>query len=76
MSSILVQPQTANIMNAVMCGLMSFGLLMTPQNYARWRIPKSWFSNLPENRDNKIYYVGQFMAFLMLGGCSSNIIKS
>jgi len=42
MSSVIVQPQTANIMNAVMCGLMSFGLLMTPQKiYARWSISKS-----------------------------------
>ena len=70
MSSVLVQPQTANIMNAVMCGLMSFGLLMTPQKFMQGgQYQNPWFNNLPENRDNKIYYVGQFMAFLMLGGC-------
>ena len=70
MSSVIVQPQTANIMNAVMCGLMSFGLLMTPQKFMQGgEYQNPWFSNLPENRDNKLYYVGQFMAFLMLGGC-------
>ena len=70
MSSVIVQPQTANIMNAVMCGLMSFGLLMTPQKFMQGgQYQRPWFSNLPENRDNKLYYVGQFMAFLMLGGC-------
>tara|TARA_A100001015_G_scaffold154354_1_gene171330 strand:+ start:888 stop:1805 length:918 start_codon:yes stop_codon:yes gene_type:complete len=70
MSSVLVQPQTANIMNAVMCGLMSFGLLMTPQKFMQGgQYQNPWFSNIPENRDNKLYYVGQLMAFLMLGGC-------
>ena len=70
MSSVIIQPQTANIMNAVMCGLMSFGLLMTPQKFMQGgQYQNPWFSNLPKNRDNKLYYVGQFMAFLMLGGC-------
>ena len=41
MSSLIVNPLTANVMNAVMCGLMSFGLLMTPQNLCRRCIPKS-----------------------------------
>jgi hypothetical protein len=70
MSSIIVSPLTANIMNAVMCGLMSFGLLITPQKFMQGGAYQSpWFSNLPDNRDNKLYYIGQFMAFLMLGGC-------
>ena len=43
--------------------------LMTPQKFMQGGVQNPWFSNLPENRDNKIYYVGQFMAFLMLGGC-------
>ena len=70
MSSVIVQPITANIMNAVMCGLMSFGLLMTPQKFMQGgEYQKPWFSNLPEESDNKLYYIGQFMGFLMLGGC-------
>ena len=70
MSSIIVQPQTANIMNAVMCGLMSFGLLMTPQQFMKGGVYQNpWFRNLPEESDNKLYYIGQFMGFLMLGGC-------
>ena len=70
MSTVLVQPQTANIMNAVMCGLMSFGLLMTPQKFMQGGAYQNpWFNNLPPERDNKLYYMGQFMAFLMLGGC-------
>lgn len=69
MSSVIVSPQTANIMNAVMCGLMSFGLLMTPQKFMQGGAYQSpWFENLPEDRDNKLYYLGQFMGFLMLGG--------
>lgn len=70
MSSAIVQPITANIMNAVMCGLMSFGLLVTPQKFMQGGAYQSpWFNNLPEERDNKLYYLGQFMSFLMLGGC-------
>jgi hypothetical protein len=70
MSSIIVQPQTANIMNAVLCSLMSFGLLMTPQQFMKGGVYQNpWFSNLPEESDNKLYYIGQFMGFLMLGGC-------
>ena len=70
MSSLIVEPKTANIMNAVMCGLMSFGLLMTPQKFMQGgAYQEPWFKDLPENRDNRLYYLGQFMAFLMLGGC-------
>lgn len=70
MNSVIVNPLTANVMNAVMCGLMSFGLLMTPQKFMQGgQYQKPWFSNLPEERDNKIYYLGQFMGFIMLGGC-------
>ena len=70
MSSVIVEPQTANIMNAVMCGLFSFGLLMTPQKFMQggaYQYP--WLENLPKERDNRLYYLGQFMGFLMLGGC-------
>ena len=70
MSSVIVNPLTANVMNAVMCGLMSFGLLMTPQKFMQGgQYQNPWFNNLPENRNNKLYYLGQFMAFIMLGGC-------
>ena len=66
----IINPIVANTLNAVMCGLMSFGLLMTPQKFMQggaYQAP--WFKDLPEERDNKLYYVGQFMAFVMLGGC-------
>ena len=70
MSSVIVQPLTANVMNAVMCGLMSFGLLMTPQKFMQGGAYQNpWFSNLPAERDDKLYYLAQFMGFLMLGGC-------
>jgi hypothetical protein len=70
MSSVIVQPQVANIMNAVMCGLMSFGLLMTPQKFMQGgQYQQPWFSNIPENRDNRVFHISQFMGFLMLGGC-------
>lgn len=70
MSSVIVQPITANIMNAVMCGLMSFGFLMTPYQFMHGgEYQRPWFSNLPEDKDNKLYYLGQFMGFIMLGGC-------
>lgn len=70
MSSHIVEPLTANIMNAVMCGLMSFGLLITPQKFMQGGAYQSpWLKDLPENRDNRLYYLGQFMAFIMLGGC-------
>jgi len=70
MSSVIIQPIVANVMNAVMCGLMSFGLLMTPQKFMQGgQYQNPWFNNIPEERDNKVFYLGQFMAFLMLGGC-------
>jgi hypothetical protein len=70
MSTVIVQPIIANIMNAVMCGLMSFGLLMTPQKFMQGgRYQHPWFNNLPEERDNKLFHLAQFMGFLMLGGC-------
>lgn len=70
MSTVIVQPIVANIMNAVMCGLMSFGLIMTPQKFMQGgRYQQPWFNNLPEERDNKLYYMGQFMGLIMLCGC-------
>lgn len=67
--SIIIEPITANVMNAVMCGLMSFGLLMTPQKFMQGgQYQSPWFANLPEERDNRLYYLGQFMAFVMLSG--------
>lgn len=67
--SIIIEPITANVMNAAMCGLMSFGLLMTPQKFMQGgQYQSPWFANLPEERDNRLYYLGQFMAFVMLAG--------
>ena len=69
MNSIIVQPITANIMNAAMCGLFSFGLLITPQKFMQGgRYQKTWFKTVPEERDNKVFYIAQFFAFLMFGG--------
>ena len=68
--SAIVEPITANVMNAVLCGLMSFGLLITPQKFMSGGVyQNAWFSNLPEEHDNRLYYLGQFMAFIMLAGC-------
>lgn len=70
MNTVIVEPITANIMNSVMCGLMSFGLLMTPQKFMQGgKYQNPWFNNIPDERDNKLFYLGQFMAFIMLGGC-------
>lgn len=70
MSTVIVQPQTANIMNAVLCGLFSFGLLMTPQKFMQGgQYQQPWFNNIPENRSNRVFHIAQFMGFLMLGGC-------
>jgi hypothetical protein len=69
-SNIIVQPLIANIINAIMCGLMSFGLLMMPQKFMQGGAYNNpWFKNLPVEHDNKLYYLGQFMGFIMLGGC-------
>ena len=70
MSTVIVQPIVANIMNAVMCGLMSFGLIMTPQKFMQGgKYQQPWFNNLPEDRDNKLYYISQFMGIIMLSSC-------
>ena len=29
----------------------------------------AWFKNIPERRDDQLFYLAQFMAFIMLGGC-------
>ena len=60
MSTVLVNPQTTNIMNAVMCGLMSFDYLMTPQKCKEVHIQHSWFLMIFQERDNRPY-LGQFM---------------
>ena len=58
MSEIIVRPLVANVMNCVMCTLMSFGLLITPQKFMQGgQYQKPWFQNLPENRE-KLYYLG------------------
>ena len=70
MSTVIVQPQTANIINAVMCGLFSFGLLMTPQKFMQGgQYQQPWFNDIPEKRSNRVFHIAQFMGFLMLGGC-------
>ena len=67
--SVIIEPITANVMNAALCGLMSFGLLVTPQKFMQGgRFQSPWFSDLPKERDNRLYYLGQFMAFVMLSG--------
>ena len=50
---------------------------MTPQKFMQGgQYQNPWFSNLPKNRDNKLYYVGQFMAFLMFLGLGfSNVLR-
>ena len=66
----IVEPMTANIVNAVLTGLMGFGLMFTPQKFMQGgQYQSPWFKNLPENSDHRLYYIGQFMGFLMLGGC-------
>lgn len=70
MSSLIIQPLAANIMNAVFCGLMAFGLLLTPKQFMKGgQYQSPWFKNIPDESDNKLFYLGQFMALLMLGGC-------
>jgi hypothetical protein len=69
-TTVIVKPIVANIMNAALCGLMSFGLLMTPQKFmqgGQYQMP--WFNNLPEERNNRLYYIAQFMGFVMMCGC-------
>ena len=63
-----VEPVVANTLNAVLGAFMSFGLLMTPQQFMKGgRYQSPWFSNLPEARQDRLYYIAQFMGFLMLG---------
>ena len=68
----IVSPLLANILNASLCGLMSFGLLFTPYQFMRGgQLQASWFdeNHLPEKKEHRLWYQGQFMGFLMLGGC-------
>lgn len=66
----IIEPVTVNIINAVMFGLMGFGLLFTPKKFMQGgQYQNPWFKNLPANSDHRLYYIGQFMGFLMLGGC-------
>ena len=66
----IIEPISANIMNAVIVGLMSFGLLMTPQQFMKGgKYMSPWFHGLPNEHNDKLYYLGQFMGFVMLCGC-------
>lgn len=68
--SVIIEPLSANVMNACVAGLMSFGLLMTPQQFMKGgKYQSPWFNSLPDERDDKLYYLGQFMGFVMLCGC-------
>ena len=63
----MINPIVANILNAVMCGLMSYGLLMTPQKFMKGGHYQSpWFDHLPTERNNRLYYLAQFMGTIML----------
>lgn len=70
-ADIIVDPAVANAMNAAMCGLFSFGLIMTPQKFMLGgKVQESWFLEgaVPDNRDDRLFYIAQFMGLLMLGG--------
>jgi hypothetical protein len=68
--TVIIEPLSANVMNACFVGLMSFGLLMTPQQFMKGgKYQSPWFNNLPNERDDKLYYLGQFMGFVLLCGC-------
>lgn len=69
--SIIIQPLIANIINASLIGLMSFGLLFTPQKFMNGGAYQSpWFKNIENiERDNKLFYFAQFMGFIMIGSC-------
>ena len=66
----LIQPVVANTINAVMCAMFSFGMIMTPQKFMTGgRANAPWFhpDAIPEERDNRLYYIAQFMGLLMVG---------
>ena len=69
-SDMIVDPMVANVMNCALCALMSFGLIMTPQKFMQGgRVQEAWFreESIPNERDDRLYYVAQFMGLLMLG---------
>lgn len=70
-SNLIVDPIVANVMNAAMCGFFAFGLIMTPQQFMLGgKVQESWFNEeaVPKDRNDRLFYVAQFMGLLMLGG--------
>ncbi len=64
-----IHPAVANGLNACLVGLFSFGLIMTPQKFMQGGLyQKAWFRNIPEDRNNRLYFLAQFMGLIMLGG--------
>ena len=56
MSSLIINPLTANVMNAVMCGLMSFGLLMTPQKFIQVHTKVLGFKSSRKSRQQTLLH--------------------
>jgi hypothetical protein len=64
-----INPSVANGMNACLVALFSFGLMMTPQKFMQGGLYQHpWFQNIPEDRNNRLYFLAQFIGLIMLGG--------
>jgi len=64
-----IHPVVANGLNACLVALFSFGLIMTPQKFMQGGLyQQPWFRNIPEARNNRLYFLAQFIGLIMLGG--------
>ena len=64
-----IHPVVANGLNACLVALFSFGLIMTPQKFMQGGLyQQPWFRNIPEARNNRLYFLAQFIGLVMLGG--------
>ena len=64
---IVVEPTIANVINAVFSSFLVVGLLTSPQEFMKGgKYLSEWFSNLPEETNSYIYYMGQICSLVML----------
>lgn len=74
--STLVSPVVANGVSACAISLFSFGMVTAPKKFlegGEYQAPFFHADQLPE-RDNKLYYLVQFLGMLMFGGCVVPVI--
>ena len=57
--------ETFNLVNAAFMAFMTLNTIFSPQEFMKGGITKvPWFKNIPENKQNRVFYNAVFMAII------------